>query len=221
MTAVGSNSLKLLVGGFTMGWGPCLPYIAPLLVPYVGGTKTSWRAGLKAGVMFSLGRLLALAILGGAATVAFRWINRLFPPHRSGYLHLVTACLMIALGILIVLGKGFSVSFGKMTRSGVLDRGVRSMLFFGFLMGIAPCAPLVAVLTYIACVAEHIVLGVAYAVSFGIGASFAPIVLGAAAGVLPERVFATGRRRRAFQVVCGAILIAFGVELLYYVLHVL
>jgi hypothetical protein len=32
------------------------------------------------------------------------------------------------------------------------------MFLFGFLMGVAPCVPYVAILTYIACVAENDVL---------------------------------------------------------------
>jgi len=41
-----SNSLKLLIAGFAMGWGPCLAYAAPLLLPYIGATKRNWQDGL-------------------------------------------------------------------------------------------------------------------------------------------------------------------------------
>lgn len=217
-----SNLLKLLIGGFTMGWGPCLAYTAPMLLPYIGGTKTSWRSGLRVGLMFSLGRLLALVILGGLATFAFSFINRFFPPHRSVYLYLVVALFMLTLGALIILGKGLRVSFGKILKGKILDRGDEGMLFLGFLMGIAPCVPHIAVLTYIACVAESIVLvGVLYALSFGIGAGVAPILLGALMGVLPERVFRSARLLRAFQVLCGVVLVLFGVQLFCYTLNML
>lgn len=205
-----------------MGWGPCLAYTAPLLLPYIGGTKTNWRAGMRIGLMFSLGRLLALAILGGLATVAFNFINRFFPPYRSGYLYLITAFFIVALGILIILGRGLRISFGKILKKSLLDRGDEGMLFLGFLMGIAPCVPLIAVLTYIACVAESIVLmGVLFAVSFGIGAAFAPIMLGALVGVLPEKLFRSDRLLRAFQVLCGVVLVLFGAQLFYYSLNML
>ena len=64
-----SNSLRLLLAGFTMGWGPCLIFTTPLLLPYIGATKRNWQGGLKIGLAFSIGRLLALAILGGLALV--------------------------------------------------------------------------------------------------------------------------------------------------------
>lgn len=216
---IDSNFTKLLTGGFIMGWGPCLAYSAPLLLPYIGGTKTSWKAGLKIGVMFSLGRLLALVILGGLVTFAFSSINRFFPPHRSGYLYLFVALFMITLGILIILGKGFGVEVGKIVKKRILDGGTESMLFLGFLIGISPCVPLVAVLTYIACVADNIGWGILYALSFGIGAAVAPIILGALVGILPEKLFKSAKLLRVFQIVCGAVLILFGLQLIYYVLN--
>jgi len=210
-----SNALRLLIAGFTMGWGPCLTYTAPLLLPYIGGTKTSWQGGLRVGVVFSIGRLLALSILGGLATVAFSFINQFFPPQKSGWLYLVSALFMIVIGILIILGKGFKTGIGK----SILDKGTTSMLLFGFLMGIAPCVPYVAILTYIACVAENAVLaGILYAAVFAVGTAIAPIVLGILMGVIPAKLFNPAKWLRAFQVICGVLLILFGFQLVYYVL---
>ena len=211
-----SNSLRLLVAGFTMGWGPCLTYTAPLLLPYIGATKRSWHDGLKVGLAFSIGRLLALAILGGLATVAFSFINQFFPPQRSGWLYLISALFMIAMGILIILGKGFKMHVGR----GILDKGTKSMFLFGFLMGIAPCVPYVAILTYIACVAEDTVLaGVLYAALFATGTAVAPMVLGTLMGIIPGKLLRSHRLYKTFQVVCGVVLVLFGFQLIYYVLN--
>lgn len=211
-----SNSLKLLLAGFTMGWGPCLTYTVPLLLPYIGATKSSWQDGLKVGIVFSIGKLLAFAILGGLATVAFSFINQFFPPQKSGWLYLILAFFMIAMGILIILGKGFKMHVGR----GILDKGTKSMLLFGFLMGIAPCVPYVAILTYIACVAEDTVLaGVLYAALFATGTAVAPMVLGTLMGIIPGKLLRSDKLHRAFQVVCGVVLILFGFQLIYYVLN--
>ncbi len=210
-----SNALKLILAGFTMGWGPCLIYTAPLLLPYIGGTKTNWQGGLKVGLVFSIGRLLALAALGGLATVAFSFINQFFPPHKSGWLYLVSALFMITIGILIILGKGFKVGIGK----SILDKGTTSMFLFGFLMGIAPCVPYVAILTYIACIAENAVLsGIFYAAVFAAGTAIAPIVLGTLMGIIPGKLFKLAKLLKAFQVICGVVLILFGLQLICYVL---
>ena len=211
-----SNGVRLLIAGFTMGWGPCLTYTAPLLLPYIGATKRNWQGGLKIGLVFSTGRLLALAILGGLATVAFSFINQFFPPQKSGWLYLVSALFMVTIGTLIILGRGFKIHIGK----SVLDKGTTSMFLFGFLMGLAPCVPYVAILTYIACVAENAVLsGILYAVLFAIGTAIAPIVLGTLMGIIPEKLFKSAKLLRTFQVICGVVLILFGLQLIYYILN--
>jgi len=157
---------------------------------------------------------LALAILGGLATVAFSSINRFFPPQKSGWLYLIVAFFMITMGILIILGKGFKMHIGKT----VLDKGTISIFMFGFLMGIAPCVPYVAIFTYIACVAENAVLaGILYAALFAAGTALAPIVLGSLMGIIPEKLFRSAKLLKTFQVVCGVVLVFFGFQLIYYV----
>lgn len=213
-----SNCLRLLIAGFTMGWGPCLAYTAPLLLPYIGATRRNWQDGLKVALVFSIGRLLALAILGGLATVAFSSINRFFPPQKSGWLYLIVAFFMITMGILIILGKGFKMHIGKT----VLDKGTISIFIFGFLVGVAPCVPYVAILTYIACVAENAVLaGILYAALFAAGTALAPIVLGSLMGIIPEKLFRSAKLLKTFQVVCGVVLVFFGFQLIYYVLNLI
>ncbi len=216
-----SNLLKLLIGGFIMGWGPCLAHTAFLLLPYIGGTKTSWQEGARSALIFSLGRILALVILGGLATVAFNFINRFFPPHRSAYLYLLLAFFMVTIGIFIVLGKGFNKPIIKVISQKILNRGTESMLLLGFLLGISPCVPLVSVLTYIGCTAENIISGVLYALSFGIGVAVAPIVLGALAGIFPGNIFTSPKIRKVFQVFCGLVLIFFGLQLIWYIRNII
>jgi len=216
------NFLKLLAGGFVMGWGPCLAYTAPLLLPYIGGTKIGWQSGFLVSIMFSLGRLLALTILGGLATVAFNYINRFFPPQKSGYLYLFIALFMVILSVLIISGKVFKMQGQKKERIGVLGRENKGIFILGFLMGISPCVPLIAALTYIACVAENLfLLGILYSFAFGIGTAIAPIILGGLAGMLPEYVFTSSKLHRIFQLSCGIVLGFFGIQMAYSVVFIL
>jgi len=215
------EALKLLAAGIGMGWGPCLALSGPILLPYVAATKGGWREGLRASAMFSFGRLLALAILGGLASVAFASINRFFPPHRSGYLYLVMAVFILLMGALIVLGKGFRTPLYRSLRERILERGTASMLGLGFLIGISPCATLVAILTYIACTATNALSGVVYAVSFGVGTVVPLMILGPLVSFFPEKVLKSAMPLRVFRAICGAILILFGLQLVYSVWQVL
>jgi sulfite exporter TauE/SafE len=212
-----SEVLKVSLAGLTMGWGPCLAYMAPILLPYIGATKKSWKQGLKVALLFSLGRLVAFSILGGLATIAFHYINRLFPPHVSSWLYLAVGVFMVVMGILIVLGKGFGIHI----KESLLEKSSYSMIVFGFLIGIAPCVPYIAILTYIACIAEeNILTGVVYAAVFAAGAAVAPIVLGGLTGFLSQKIYYSMKLRKAFQMVCGAVLVIFGARFIYYVLRV-
>jgi sulfite exporter TauE/SafE len=125
---------------------------------------------------------------------------------------------MMVMGICIILGKGFKIPIGN----NMLKRGTESMFLFGFLMGVAPCVPYVAILTYIACIAENDVLaGMQHATVFALGTAIAPIVLGAFMGLVPGKVLKSMKLLKTFQAVCGIVLIFFGFHLLYYVVHAL
>jgi sulfite exporter TauE/SafE len=210
------EALKLLTAGIGMGWGPCLAFCGPVLLPYIAATRGGWREGLRMSAMFSLGRLLGLAILGGLASVAFASINRFFPPHRSGYLYLAMAIFIVFVGVLVVLGKGFELPLHRTFRKYVVDGGRGTVTaLLGFLIGISPCVPLVTILTYIACTVTNVLQGVAYALCFGIGTIVPVMVLGPLVGLLPEKVLKSSRHFRVFRIVCGGILILFGLQLLY------
>ena len=206
------EALRLLGAGFGMGWGPCLAFCGPILLPYVAAGKGGWREGLRLSAMFSLGRLLGLAILGGLASVAFASINRFFPPHKSGYLYLAMAIFIVLVGVLIILGEG---SKRPRYKKRVVKGEGGSILGLGFLIGISPCVPLVAILTYIACTVTNVLQGVAYALCFGMGTIIPVMILGPLAGLLPEKVFKSPAHLRIFRIVCGAILILFGFQLFY------
>jgi len=214
------EALKLLVAGIGMGWGPCLALTGPILLPYIAATKKGWGEGLKASVAFSLGRLAALAILGGVATVAFASINRLFPPYRSGYLYLAMAVFIVLMGVLVILGKGRR-PLHRTLRRYIVESGSASTFFLGFLIGITPCATLVAILTYITCVAKNVLHGMLYALSFGVGTVVPLMILGPLVSFLPERILRSSKLLRGFRVTCGAILILFGLQLSYSVWQVL
>jgi sulfite exporter TauE/SafE len=125
---------------------------------------------------------------------------------------------MIGVGILVILGKGLKLQVG----TGLLQKSNYSMAVFGFLIGIAPCAPYIAILTYIACSAEHSILtGVLYAALFAAGTAGAPIVLGAFMGLVSEKVYRSKRLRRVFQLICGGVLILFGARLIYLIFRTL
>jgi len=211
------EEVMLLAAGIGMGFGPCLALWGPFLLPYIAVTKRKWSEGLKISLIFSFGRLLALAILGGLASVAFTKLNWFFPPHRSGYLYIIIAILIIFVGIFLALGKGFRFSFYQIIRQRVFI-GTESVLILSFLIGIAPCAPLIAILTYIGYTATNILEGVIYAIFFGIETTVPVLILGTLAGFLPAKIFKSGSNLKILRISSGIIIIGFGIHLFYSVL---
>jgi len=70
-------------------------------------------------------------------------------------------------------------------------------------------------------VAENAFLkGMWYATVFAAGTSVAPIVLGSLTGIIPAKLINSSKLLKIFQILCGIVLVGFGVQLLYYILHV-
>lgn len=93
---------------------------------------------------------------------------------------------------------------------------------FGFLIGIAPCVPYVAILTYIACIVGNAVLsGIVYVVLFASGTAIAPIVLGILMGIVHEKLSKSNKLLKVFRAICGIALIIFGIQLVYSILNLL
>jgi len=66
-------------------------------------------------------------------------------------------------GVLIILGRGFKVPLHRALKGHIVEGGAESLLILGFLIGISPCAPLVAILTCIAYTATNVLSGMIYA----------------------------------------------------------
>ena len=209
------GAFKLLIAGIGMGWGPCLAQLGPIILPYIAATKGGWRQGFGASGLFCLGRLAAVAILGGLAAVAFAQINRFFPPHMSGFLYIFIGFFVLLIGLLIVLGKEFRFPLHRILRKHVVERGKGTMLILGFIIGISPCSPLIAILTYIAYDVSGPIQGVIYALFFGAGTAIPIMILGTLASFLPSKTLRSDRNLRAFRVVCGAILMILGFQIMY------
>ena len=92
------------------------------------------------------------------------------------------------------------------------------VLGLGFVMGIAPCGPLTALLFEIVLISNNAFDGALYALSFGMGTFLSGmIVIGAISGILawlPARFLKSGRSVLIFKIVCAVFLIIFGLGLI-------
>lgn len=206
--------LELFLTGLTLGFGPCLLFCVPIIIPYVAGTSNGWKEGLKATMAFSLSRLSAYTLLGLAAGYS-GMIMIDFLGHTSFclYVWVVGGLFVSFLGLLILFGLEPRVAFHRALKLNV-DGGLLSLVFLGFVVGVSPCAPLIGVLTYIALDVRTPLAGALHALCFGLGASIVSpvILLGIVAGGAPSLIFKTPRIHKIFKRSCGVMLILLGIR---------
>jgi len=211
----------LFLTGLALGASQCTLTCGPVLGLYVAGTSNGWRDGLKSTITFSLSRLLCYLLLGFIAGVSSVFITDILSGHDfSFYVWILAGSFISLLGALIILGKEPHLKLCRLLNRHTVDDSTRSMALLGFIIGITPCAPLLGVLTYIALTAKGPLLGMFYSLCFGIGpAVITPIiVIGILAGVLPGAVFRTPRVYQLFRLLCGFLLLLYGVRLIIQVL---
>ncbi|MDD5594452.1 MAG: sulfite exporter TauE/SafE family protein [Candidatus Margulisbacteria bacterium] len=208
-TIVG-KSLYFFVQGFIVGAGPCLLLCAPIILPYIAGTQKDWRAGLRTTLIFSSARLLVYTLLGGLVGYVGSWLFLLFN-HRfwGDVLWGGAGIFLILLGVLMILGLNYENPLCRLAKSG------KSVFLLGVLVGLSPCLPLIAVLTEIMFISDHIYQGLFYGLAFGMGTVFSPLlILGALAAWLPGKFAKESTAGRLFNFLCGLSLCLFGLYLI-------
>jgi sulfite exporter TauE/SafE len=181
------------IQGVLIGSGPCFLTCAPLVLPLIAGTKRSRREGLEAVLVFGLADLF-----------------RLFYSHTWAMaLRLTAALFIILIGLLMIAGRQFTNPLCVYLQRATLKNKYKSLIMLGLIVALAPCLPLIAVLTEIMFAAEKFYQGWLYGLCFGLGTLISPLlVLGA---LVPDLSVKFPR----LNVVCGLLLIAAGLFILF------
>lgn len=209
--------LSILLQGFAIGSGPCMIICAPILLPYIAGTKRTWQEGLKATLIFGLTRMLIYTLMGGVVGyIGYSMFNLFYNRAWGMYVWVIGGLFIITLGILIMLGKGIKNPVCKFLQTQTLENSNKSMVFLGIVIGFSPCLPLIAVLTEIMFMVEEFYQGFLYGAAFGVGTVLSPLLLlGALAPVFPSKFIKTEKAGKVFNAVCGFLLIAVGIYIIW------
>lgn len=206
--------LDLFITGLALGWGPCFAFCAPLLLPYIACTQKGWQRGLSLSLVFSLSRIAGYIILSViSATFGLYIIKRFFQEPGNSIVNLMAGSLILFLGIIISLGKGtflhVQLPFKKLS-----GPGIKEILLLGLLVGLAPCLPLVGVLTYIAFNSKNVFGAALLGLSFGLGTIISPLVLlSPLAGQAYACLVKKPKVFHLFSRACGLILVYLGLSM--------
>jgi sulfite exporter TauE/SafE len=215
--------LNTFIMGLALGWGACLPFCAPVLLPYIAATRKGWRQGLKISLAFSFSRVVSYIILGLASAGLGHYVVERFYETKAGLLVQVTAGIFITLlGIIILVGRPGhlrSCPGGKRHMPCAGSQGVGEMSLLGLLIGFAPCMPLLGLLTYIAFNTRNLLQGASLGLAFGLGTVFSPLLLfGSLTGAVVRPLFNKPLLYKIFSRACGVILIYLGTGMIIRVL---
>ncbi|MFA5004680.1 MAG: sulfite exporter TauE/SafE family protein [Candidatus Omnitrophota bacterium] len=204
--------------GLTFGFaGPCLFTCAPVLVVYITGKQLKWKQALVDIFIFLCGRLLAYSLLGYLAGLSGVLLRKFTGSNLSGILKITGGIVIVFLALQIWLGRELFAGecFCKAKR--VLNCG--SLILLGFIMGVFPCAPLLALLFEIALISKSGLTGLAHSLFFGLGTFVSGfIVIGILSGVftfLPQKILRSRISNHLFRAVCALLLILLGLKLIF------
>jgi len=207
--------INLFLTGLALGWGPCLSFCAPILAPYIAGSQNNWLGGLKLSLAFSVARIAPYVILSlVSASVGQYLVSRFYQTQAATAINGVAGLFICLLGVIVLLGRAGHFSFCKAGKK-IGGQGLKEMILLGTLVGFAPCAPLLGVLTYIAFNAGNLLQAATFGLVFGLGTIISPVILlGLAAGAIPQFLIRRPNLYKIFTWACGIILIYLGVTMI-------
>lgn len=196
--------------------GPCFLSCAPALVTYIVGSKKAWREALNDIFIFLCGRLIAYLILGFLAGLSAKLLRNFVSSDASSYFKPLAGAVTIFFAFIVLLKKDSYECECPKPSGRVFNLG--GVLIFGLVIGLSPCAPLLALLFDIALMSKNALDGIFYALSFGLGTFLSGLITVGAIGGLLTRIPATLIKSRSvntvFKIICALLLVVLGLGLI-------
>ena len=199
---------QLFTIGFTIGIaGPCYLTCSPVIIACVANRDNTWKKSIFNIITFLTARLCAYLILGFLAGYSSQYLKKMFMPQNIHIINLIIGIVIILLGILVLSGKRMPCMPGKVSK-------FNSIIILGFMIGISPCAPLLALLFQITLMSGAGWDGLFYALFFGLGTFVSGLILfvplsGLAVWV-PLKILRSEKSMVLFRIVCGLLIILLG-----------
>jgi len=200
--------------GLSLGSGPCMVSCGPLLLSYIAGTGKNIFKSIIVYLLFSLGRILAYVLLG---FLIFRGGEMVIGMNAgfSRYMYLAGGLFLILIGSLLALKGKIENKLCVNLQNFFIKKDIKTVLFFGLIIGFLPCAPLVSVLAYIALISKTWINSSLYSICFGLGTAFSPLLIVIVlAGLLPRLTGAREKLFRFLNLAGGLVIVILGLQLI-------
>ena len=208
--------LQVFGVGFSFGMaGPCFLTCTPILLTYVTGSKRKLSDVFKDILTFLSGRLAAYIALGFLAGLSGSILRNFTSTAVSSCLRPLAGAVTIFFAFIILLNRDDHECCNT-PRNKLLNLG--GIFSFGLLIGLSPCAPLLALLFDIVLMSKGAIDGALYAFSFGLGTFLSGLItIGIIAGLLtrvPAALVKSKKANTIFKIACALLLTALGLALI-------
>lgn len=207
--------ISLFILGFSFGSGPCLASCGPILISYIAATRKGIRASFTAYLLFSLARIFVYLLLGLLVFLIGKFALENLLNRFSPLILILGGSFIIVLGLLTAWGKEFTNLYCQRLQKTMLNHDKKSVIILGLVVGALPCAPLLALLSYLGFDSGSWALAFAYTLSFAIGTFISPLIfLAAVAGFVPKILASKQNYYRIFSFICGLVMVYLGINLI-------
>ncbi|MFH0827316.1 MAG: sulfite exporter TauE/SafE family protein [Candidatus Omnitrophota bacterium] len=206
----------LFLTGLLFGSGPCLASCGPILLSYIVATGKDIPKGLKDYLLFSLARLLAYLVLILAVFFLGSYTLQRLMGDYTRYLFALGGVFIVFVGLMMMLRIRLELPFLQRLQKNMMSRPKQNLLLIGLIIGLLPCAPLLAVFSYIGLMSKTWLQSMLFVLSFGLGTLLSPLIpLVIIAGFIPSLL---GSRKPLYErLLCfigGFIILLFGLQLI-------
>ncbi|MFO8053337.1 MAG: sulfite exporter TauE/SafE family protein [Candidatus Omnitrophota bacterium] len=202
------NLYYLFVSGIVLGSGPCLAFCAPLLASYFAAFKKGFQKSLISYLIFSASKIISYIILALIWTKVVNLFSDYLLKEYSSFVYNFLAVFIILVGITTLFYKKNNPNW---LCCHVHKGNIRNVGVIGFLIGFAPCLPLIGILNYIAIISSNLIDAGIFALAFGLGTVISPLILIVVFSAKLSQIFSKSKKGETIiRIICGLILISLG-----------
>ena len=147
--------------------GPCLVGCMPFIIAYIVGKQANRRDAIGDIIIFLSGRFFAYLVLGLFAGISGVLLKRWSNVFTISLLRSLGGAFIIMLGVFIWIARDPVSNVCRCMNNEKINFG--SLFLMGFIIGILPCAPLLALLFEVALISETAWSGMFYVMFFALG----------------------------------------------------
>jgi ABC-type nickel/cobalt efflux system permease component RcnA len=206
--------ISFFLWGLLFGSGPCVASCGPILISYIAGTKKNITKGLLVYILFSSARISVYLILSLLIFFLGRFALERLWGGFSRYTLILGGIFIILVGILMTLGKRLEFKSWQFLQRNILEHDKKSIVIIGLTAGLAPCAPFLAILSYIGLISKSWLHSLSYAFAFGLGTLMSPLILLTVLSGLVSHWLQDKNYYKIFSFICGLVIIFLGIQLI-------